>query len=398
LLIAATAAFLFLAPFAGSAGLRAAMLFIAALALLAARGRTLFRDEPRIPRDVGFAYAAWVLLAIASLAWSGLPRYTLSELRAEVLYGTLAFLVFFLAATDASRWRLWWSALMAGTLVVLAATIVQEWLPFEISRHPVDGGPGAWSTHLVLVAPLLFVFAWPPPWGEERSPATLAAALFVVLFAAWDTENRIVWAALGVQLAAAMALWKSMPSMEAARHRNLRGLTVVAAVAVAIAFGASIVERNERFFTAKSPFTASLERDLRPTLWSVAWTQFKAAPWLGHGFGREILAATFLPHTPKGFEHPPLRHSHNMLADIALQLGIAGLATFVALLLALARHYWRFLRDPAVAPLGIIGLTLIAGFLVKNLTDDFLHRHNALVFWALNGMLLGLGRRARSPT
>jgi hypothetical protein len=28
---------------------------------------------------------------------------------------------------------------------------------------------------------------------------------------------------------------------------------------------------------------------------------------------------------------------------------------------------------------------------VKNLTDDFMHRHNALVFWALNGMLLGTG-------
>jgi hypothetical protein len=27
---------------------------------------------------------------------------------------------------------------------------------------------------------------------------------------------------------------------------------------------------------------------------------------------------------------------------------------------------------------------------VKNLTDDFLHRHNALVFWAFNAMLLGL--------
>jgi hypothetical protein len=32
---------------------------------------------------------------------------------------------------------------------------------------------------------------------------------------------------------------------------------------------------------------------------------------------------------------------------------------------------------------------------VKNMTDDFLTRHNALVFWALNGMLAGLERRLR---
>jgi len=43
----------------------------------------------------------------------------------------------------------------------------------------------------------------------------------------------------------------------------------------------------------------------------------------------------------------------------------------------------------------VIGLALIAGFLAKNLTDDFLHRHNAQVFWALNGLLVGLGRRVR---
>jgi hypothetical protein len=43
--------------------------------------------------------------------------------------------------------------------------------------------------------------------------------------------------------------------------------------------------------------------------------------------------------------------------------------------------------------LGAIGLALVAAFLVKNLTDDFFNRHNALVFWALNGLLIGLGRR-----
>jgi hypothetical protein len=46
--------------------------------------------------------------------------------------------------------------------------------------------------------------------------------------------------------------------------------------------------------------------------------------------------------------------------------------------------------------LGAIGLALLAAFLVKNLTDDFFNRHNALVFWALNGMLLGLARRPRA--
>jgi hypothetical protein len=73
----------------------------------------------------------------------------------------------------------------------------------------------------------------------------------------------------------------------------------------------------------------------------------------------------------------------------------------VVLLAALARRYRAMLADPVLAPLGMMGLALLAGFIVKNFTDDFLHRHNALVFWSLNAMLLGLARstapRAAAP-
>ena len=65
------------------------------------------------------------------------------------------------------------------------------------------------------------------------------------------------------------------------------------------------------------------------------------------------------------------------------------------MLLALLGRYRALLRDPVLAPLGMMGIALVTGFVVKNLTDDFLHRHNALLFWALNGVFLGLARAAR---
>ena len=40
-----------------------------------------------------------------------------------------------------------------------------------------------------------------------------------------------------------------------------------------------------------------------------------------------------------------------------------------------------------------VGLAMLVGFLVKNLTDDFLIRSNAKEFWALCAMLLGYGAR-----
>jgi len=178
----------------------------------------------------------------------------------------------------------------------------------------------------------------------------------------------------------------------------LRRLAVIVAVAFAVAFAASVAERYQRNLLHDTGVPAGLEHDLRPKLWEAAWGKFREAPWVGHGFGREVLASTFSAFTPRNVNHPEIRHAHDMFIDVALEVGVLGLAAFLALLLALAQRYAAMLRDAELAPLGIMGLALIAGFVVKNVTDDFLHRQNALVFWALNAMLLGLarsGRRAR---
>jgi O-antigen ligase len=212
------------------------------------------------------------------------------------------------------------------------------------------------------------------------------AALAVLLYAAWETDNRIVWIALGAQLVIAAMLHAGEGA------RTLRRIALVAAVVAILGFAASVAERSAILFAGAGSTTESLERDVRPRIWGVAWHKFKEAPWVGHGFGREILAEDFLPQTPTINNHPPIRHGHNVFVDVALQLGVAGLAVFGALLVLLGREYARYLGDPRIAALGGIGLMLLAGFVLKNLTDDFLHRHNALVFWALNGMLLGAAR------
>jgi len=398
LLVAATSAFLVLAPFAGSAGLRAGMLIAAAL-LVALRPAPLRAAWAAFPRGVLVAFAAWSAIAVASLAWSVDPRFTLGELRAEILYGALALLVFHVAAhEDASRWRIWRTAILTGSLLVMAGLVLQHYLPNALSRHSALEQRGPWSTHLVLVAPLLFVLGWPRPWGDGKSTRVQAAALAILLCAAWESGNRMMWIAFAVELVIAMALWRSMASIEGGNARGVKRLAVAAVLVVIVAFAASLVEHNEKFFGADAPMGTSLERDLRPRIWAAAVDAAREAPWLGHGFGREIVAAKFIPLTPRVANHPEMRHAHNVFLDVVLETGLVGLAIFVALMLALAREYRGYLRRADLAPLGVLGLALLAGFLVKNLTDDFMHRHNALVFWALNGMLLGLAsRRPREP-
>jgi O-antigen ligase len=178
--------------------------------------------------------------------------------------------------------------------------------------------------------------------------------------------------------------------------KSLRRVALATGLILLLAFATTVIERSGKAYLIASPAAPQGEHDLRPRIWGVAAQLFREAPWLGHGFGREILAETFKPIMPPGTHHPEIRHAHNAFIDVALQLGGVGLAVFAALLVALAREYRHFLADPRVAPLGIMGLALLAGFVVKNLTDDFLYRHNALVFWAINGMLLGLAGNARS--
>jgi O-antigen ligase len=257
-------------------------------------------------------------------------------------------------------------------------------------RHDVDGGDGPFSTHLVLLLPLIFALDWPPPWGRDHRPRALLMALCVLLVAAWYTGNRIIWLAFAAQLSVGILTWKRLPATPREHAAALRRLAIVVGIAFAVAFAASVAERFERNLLHDTGVPPGLGQDLRLKIWAVAGERFLEAPWLGHGLGREVLASSFEPLTPRGVNHPVLRHGHNTFIDIALETGVVGLAAFVMLLVGLARRYRAMLRDPALAPLGMLGLALLAGFLVKNLTDDFLHRHNALVFWAFNAMLLGL--------
>ena len=393
-LVAATTGFLLAAPVTGSVALRLACLALAAGALIALSRRERLLAPGILPSGLVAAFAAWVLLAAASTAWSVRPAYTLSELRPELAYPVITFAVFFLAASEPSRWRVWRDALLAGAAALFLAEFARESLGSGNTRTWY-GGPGSYSTHLALLAPLVLALAWPRPWGAGRGTGALAAAFLVLFAAAWFTGNRIVWAAFFVSIAVAALAWRRAGGLASSAPRRAWRLAVPAAIAILVFFAASVAERSERLWPGRSDLAASVTGDLRPRLWAVGLAKLGERPVLGHGFGREILAEAFLPETP-GNGHPPVTHAHNTFIDVALQLGLAGLAVFLWVLAALAREYLALLRQGATAGAGALGLAILAGYFTKNLTDDFLYRHNALVFWALNGMLLGLARRMGS--
>ena len=70
----------------------------------------------------------------------------------------------------------------------------------------------------------------------------------------------------------------------------------------------------------------------------------------------------------------------------------------VALLLALLAEYRRLLlsQQPQLMAIGACGMTLVLGYLSKNMTDDFFSRDLLMLFFAINGVLLAVGNKLRS--
>jgi O-antigen ligase len=325
------------------------------------------------------------------------PAYTAVELRRETAWGLIMMAAFYVSARNDSAWRmlvvaaLGSFAVLAGLAVVLAAS-ADGW---DAGRW--HAGVGPFSTYLVLVAPLLLTLLAPAPtgFGGGRVAVVLAIALLALLLAAARiADNRMVWIALAAVFGAASALaalrWRT--ALSRAPLRWLAPLVALLLV-IGLLFAQTAREKARAHFPPQTSVAQTFADDPRIQLWEGTLERIRVRPLTGYGFGKSILAQELRSE----LHDPMLSHAHNIFMSQWLQTGAIGLGAFVALLVALFWRYAQFLRsrDDALALLGLIGIALLVGFLVKNLTDDFLFRSNGKEFWALSAAVLGLGMRRR---
>ena len=338
---------------------------------------------------------AWSAWSLASLAWSVNPAYSQTQLEREIGDSLVVMLVFYVAARDAKSFRTLAATALASfallALLALAVQLVQgDW---DAGRW--HHGVGPWSTWTVIVAPLLFALLAPPPSGFASGERSVAVGLVLVaLLVTTDrmTDNRIVWVALaGTFGAASLAAAVRWPRTLVRMPVRWVGPLIAMLVVLAIAFTDAARERAAAAYPPETSVAASLERDPRLVLWDRIVEKIEARPLRGYGFGRRILA----PELARELKDPLLVHAHNAFASQWLQTGLVGMLAFAALLCALGIRYARFLssRDDTLAFLGVVGIALLTGFVIKNLTDDFLFRSNAKEFFAMAAMLLGYGAR-----
>jgi O-antigen ligase len=334
-------------------------------------------------------FLLWAAWSAASLAWSVEPERSEKELRNEVIYAGIALWMCYVAAQMRQAGRIILPVTAAAVTLLCAIALyhyVQGLESYATGRH---GGPGNLSTALITLLPCAVLATWygartgwrgAVPWG--------LAFIGLLLAAAYTTLSRTVWIAFGVELL-------FIGGFLASRHQLLaasRGRQIAAALAiglVAVTAFATLSIQAER----EAIGGVEMSHDPRLTLWPEVVDFIKARPLTGYGFGRGLL------RKPLGeeFKDGLLWHAHNMFLDMALQIGWPGVALFVLLLLATLREGWRLARTPVplASACGIALIALLAGMVVRNLTDTLLVRQNALLYWGVVGVLLAWGSQAR---
>ncbi len=346
----------------------------------------------RIPRAFAWATLAWITLCVVSLAWSIDPGYTLAELRREIVYGALAFLVLFGATRTSRELHLFIAMLFLGAFVLGIGEWLRFLLPGSQWARNVSMGPGPYSTQMVLLAPLLVLLAWSGPVGLARGIRVTLAAAAVLIVAGIAGDSRMLWVALMVSAVVAFAaFWIETPAHYPGRIAARRAL--IAALVLLPALMVVATEYKLRYYPRAASTMDAFSLDERPLIWKIASSFALERPWLGYGYGREIIGKQISAALENAKLGQPYNHGHNVVLDVELQMGAPGVFAFVLMMATLLAAFAAARKREGGAPLAIVGAALLAGYFTKNLTDDFFFRPSSLVFWGIAGMLLGLAAR-----
>lgn len=380
--------FLFILPLNHTMALRMVTLFLATAIAFAYLRR---HPTPEIPLKLPLAL--WAGMALLSLTWSADPWFSLNEIKTEIGYGLLAFLTFYILTDSKKTFRLWLAAIMLSLLATILFALKDFWQLGSWQGYEWDWQHGyvSYSTYLVTVAPFLFYLLLnPSPNRYIRYLTWFTPPLF--LFIAFVNANRMFWLSFAVVTAIFLGLaWLR------ARHSPLGKRIAVIGLASLIVAGIAFASVAKHKITAPQSTQAAVsdtfQRSDRYPIWQFWSERIAERPWTGVGFGRDLPHYTY----PKPKEWHPLwsAHAHNLFLNYLLQLGVFGLAALLFLLGSITRNFWRHYRSSNndLSLIGICGIAVVAAVVMKNMTDDLFWRTDALLFWALIGLLQGYGAR-----
>jgi O-antigen ligase len=381
-------AFVAVLPFRGTVTLRLVCLAAAGL-IVATSWRRL--TPPALP--CRWTIALWAGVVLGSLLVAVDPAYSVREIKNEVGYALITFVVFLAWTRSEPRLRLTGLAVLAGFVAMSGSALLGAYL--RGGKWPSDvyyGDVGAVSNYLVTVGPVLGLTV--ARLGHRHATRWLAVLGVPFLAVALLCAERALWPALGVQ-AALVGVWGWRVRAEAVGWSRLAlaGLIVVGLV------GGGVYV-SERYRTGGDPDSPmAMDNDSRPRVWKKVGEEILAHPLTGAGFGRGVLGKAYPALLPAD-ESRVFWHPHNLVLTYGVSAGVPGMVAVLALFASLAWRFWQLAcRGERLARLaGLAGMVMVAGVLARNMTNDFFVRDGALLFWALTGMLFGYALRRPSAS
>lgn len=385
-----TAFFLSSVLFSHTVALRLLLLLLGTALLIVAVVTN--RQPIRIVPPIWLPFALWAAWVAISLMWSQELDRSLKEFQNEIGYTALALWMCFVGAQARDAAKIILPIVATGAALVAALGVY--YFPNGFSRYGSGshGGSGNLSSALLTLMPCVLMTCWlAARLGWARRIQIAGWSLVVLLLvSAHTTLNRTIWIGFAVQLLL-------IGGIMAARRRkllDLRAKIIGAAVAVAIVVGGSAmvwsVHKERETIGAAREFS----NDPRLELWAESVKLIEEHPLVGYGFGRGPMRKALREE----LKDPALWHAHNIVLETLIELGLPGLVLLLLLLGAIVREGWRLARDDrdAAVACGIALIAVVAGMLIRNMTDILWLRQNALLFWGVVGVLLAMGQRYRS--
>jgi len=345
----------------------------------------------RIDRVLRVAAANWslwalILLVVVSAAWADYPSVTLRKTFA--LLGTTAFALYFVArfGVEEQVRLLGWVFGLLGVMSIGAVVYVPE-LAID-QRWTVGAWQGvfiqknALGRAMVVGVVVFLVLAGSVPRRRRWVPLC-GLALCAVLIVLSTSKTALL-------LAAALVVLYGVVS---ARRRIRSTLLVPAAIALVLLGAGGALALAFHAEAAASALGRDVTLTGRTVLWSMVLEYIAQRPLLGHGYGSFWLGArgaSGVIQRVLGWQVP---HSHNGLLDLALDLGMAGVALFLwSYFLGLRRSYALAVRGTGASARWPLMMLLITA--LYNMTESTLLSRNS-IYWVLFVAALAWAAHAR---
>lgn len=333
---------------------------------------------------------AWLLFFyLMPLGMYWVARQTpLTETASRAMFACLAVFGLYLACTAIAEARqLWWLVYPR----YIASRDYAEF--FGRGRGPLLNPAGCGFFLSICWSAMLLTW---PRFGRGGRAMLLALSVVYAL-GVYSTLTRCAW--IGAALGLAIVVGLSAP-------RTWRVPLLAGACLTAMFVGATQWERFMAFKRDKglSEQEAAESVKLRPILAMVAWKMFCDRPLLGCGFGHyrdEFVYFLDDRSTDLPLEKARPYVQHNVFLAMLAEIGLVGMALFIAMLCCWTKDAWRLWRSPS-SPLwarqqGLLFMAMIGSYLANAMFHDLsiIPMVNMALFF-LAGLTSGLARQLKA--